>query len=80
MSTVQNQNKRTTVYLDPQLHRALSIKALETSRSVSDLINESVRLALAEDQADLAAFEERVAEPVVSYEAVLKDLKDRGRI
>ena len=80
MSVARPKTKRTTVYLDSQLHRALSIKALETSRSVSDLINESVRHALAEDQADLAAFEERVAEPVVSFEAVLEELKKNGRI
>jgi predicted transcriptional regulator len=80
MSVPQSPNKRTTVYLDPQLHRALSIKALETNRSVSELINDSIRHELAEDQADLAAFEERGAEPVVSFEAVLKELKRHGRI
>lgn len=72
--------KRATVYLDPMLHRALRIKALETSRSISELINDSIRRALAEDQADLAAFEERVAEPVVPFEEVLKELKKHGRI
>ncbi|QSV44540.1 CopG family transcriptional regulator [Geobacter benzoatilyticus] len=72
--------KRATVYLDPMLHRALKIKALETSRSISDLINESVRFSLEEDRLDLAAFEERVAEPVVSFEEVLKELKKHGRI
>ncbi|MCM2357464.1 MAG: hypothetical protein NDI77_04895 [Geobacteraceae bacterium] len=43
-----SQAKRATVYLDPMLHRALRIKALETSRSISDLINESVRRGLAQ--------------------------------
>lgn len=75
-----SQAKRATVYLDPMLHRALKIKALETSRSLSDLINESVRHSLEEDRLDLAAFEERVAEPVVSFEEVLKELKQHGRI
>lgn len=75
-----SQTKRATVYLDPMLHRALRIKALETSRSISDLINESVRRGLAEDQLDLAAFEERVAEPVLPFEEVLKELKKNGRI
>uniref|UniRef100_A0A831U382 CopG family transcriptional regulator n=1 Tax=Geobacter metallireducens TaxID=28232 RepID=A0A831U382_GEOME len=75
-----SQTKRATVYLDPMLHRALKIKALETSRSISDLINESVRYSLEEDRLDLAAFEERVAEPVVSFEEVLKELKQHGRI
>lgn len=66
--------KRVTVYLDPMLHKALRIKALETSRSISDLINEAVRHALAEDQLDLSAFEERAAEPVIPFEEVLKEL------
>ena len=73
-------NKRTTIYLDPDLHRALRIKALETERSVSDLINEAVRQALTEDEEDLQAFERRAAEPVVSYEAVLRDLKKHGKL
>lgn len=75
-----SQAKRATVYLDPMLHRALRIKALETSRSISDLINESVRHALAEDQLDLSAFDERATEPVLPFEEVLKELKKHGRI
>jgi predicted transcriptional regulator len=72
--------KRATVYLDPQLHRALQLKAIETSRSVSDIINEAIRFSLAEDAEDLAAFEQRVKEPLVPYEALLKELRQRGRI
>ncbi len=72
--------KRATVYLDPMLHKALRIKAAETSRSISDLINEAIRLSLAEDAEDLAAFEERVNEPLVPFEDVLKELKKHGRI
>ena len=72
--------KRTTVYFDPVMHRALQHKAIETSRSISDLVNDAVRRALAEDQEDLAAFEDRVAEPEVSYEAMLKELKANGRL
>ncbi len=73
-------NKRTTIYLDPDLHRALRIKALETERSVSELINEAVRQALNEDEEDLQAFEQRATEPVLSYEAVLRDLKKHGKL
>lgn len=72
--------KRATVYFDPPLHRALQHKALETSRSMSDLVNDAIRGALLEDAEDLAAFDERVGEPLVSYEAVLKELKANGRI
>jgi hypothetical protein len=35
---------------------------------------------LAEDVEDLAAFAERVHEPLVSYEDLLKELKADGRI
>ena len=54
--------KRSTVYLDPALHRALRIKAVHTHRSMSDLVNDAVRMAFREDQEDLAAFEERADE------------------
>ena len=73
-------SKRATVYLSPDMHRALKIKAAETSRSVSELVNDAVRESLSEDAEDLAAFEERAAEPVLAFEDVLKDLKSRGRI
>lgn len=73
-------SKRATVYLDPLLHRALRIKAAETSSSLSELVNEAVRQSLAEDQEDLAVFEERAAEPVAAFEDVLAELKRRGRI
>jgi hypothetical protein len=72
--------KRATIYFDPIIHRALKMKALETSRSVSDLVNAAVRESLAEDAEDLAAFEERVHEPLVSYGEMLKKLKKDGRI
>ncbi len=72
--------KRATVYFDPAMHRALQHKALATSRSLSDVVNDVVHRALAEDAEDLAAFEERVNEPLVSYEAVLKELKTNGRL
>ena len=72
--------KRSTIYLDPELHRALRLKALDTGRSMTDLVNEAVRMAFREDQEDLSAFDERVKEPEMSYEALLKDLKAHGKI
>ena len=72
--------KRATVYLDPDLHRVLKLKAAETSRSVSDLVNEAVRHELIQDQEDLQAFADRVKEPTISYEQLLKDLKRDGKI
>jgi len=72
--------KRSTVYLDPVLHKALKLKAVETSRSISDLVNAAVREALAEDAEDLAAFDERADEPLISYDEMVKRLKKDGRI
>ena len=73
-------SKRSTVYFDPELHAALRLKSAHTNRTVSDIVNDAVRAALAEDQEDLAAFDERVAEPTMSYEALLDDLKAHGKI
>ena len=73
-------NKRATIYLDPDLHHALRLKAVETERSISDLVNEAVRLSLGEDAEDAAAFTDRVREREVPFETVVKDLKRRGKI
>ena len=73
-------SKRSTIYFDPQLHAALRLNAAHTNRSVSDIVNDAVREALAEDQDDLAAFEDRVAEPTLSYEAFLNELKADGKL
>ncbi|MBE9536513.1 MAG: CopG family transcriptional regulator [Proteobacteria bacterium] len=73
-------NKRATIYFDPDIHKALKIKAVETSRSISDLINDAVRHELAEDEEDLNAFRTRAAEETVPFEKVLKDLKASGKI
>ena len=72
--------KRATVYFDPLLHRALRLKAAETDRSMSDLVNEAVKHSLAEDADDIAAFEAREKEPDYSFEDVVMDLKRRGKI
>ena len=72
--------KKTTIYFDPQIHKALRLKAAETDSSISDIVNEAIRIVLAEDAEDIAAFAERSHEPNLSFEEVLKDLKRRGKI
>ncbi len=72
--------RRATIYLDEALHRALRLKAAETERSISDLVNEAVRLNLAEDAHDLAAYRARSKEPSVDFEKVLKGLRRRGKL
>lgn len=71
---------RSTVYFSAELHRALRVKAAHTRRSLSELVNDAVRHALQEDEDDLAAFDERAKEPLLSYEQLLKDLKKHGKI
>lgn len=77
MSTL---SKRTTVYLDPKLHKALRLQSMETSRSVSDLINEAIRDELSEDARDLDAFAERADEPAVDFASFVEALKRDGSI
>ncbi len=72
--------KPTTVYLDPALHKALRLKSIETSRSMSDIVNDAIREELAEDADDLAAFEARKNEPTVTFEDFVKELKRDGKI
>ncbi len=73
-------NKRTTIYLEPNLHKALRLKAVAISKSVSEIVNNAVRLTLSEDAEDISAFEERDREPLISYEEMLKRLKQDGSI
>jgi predicted transcriptional regulator len=72
--------KRTTIYLDADIHHALRIKAAETENSMSELIGEAIKTSLVEDSIDLAAFEERKNEPSLAFEDVLKRLKRSGKI
>jgi len=73
-------SKKSTIYFDPQIHKVLRLKAAETDSSVSEIVNEAIRIVLAEDAEDIAAFAERAHEPTLSFEKVLKDLKRRGKI
>ncbi len=77
---MKTNTKRTTIYLDSDLHQALRIKAAETEHSMSELAQEAIRLSLAEDSIDLAAFDEREKEPSLPFENVLKKLKKDGKI
>jgi hypothetical protein len=63
-----------------EVHQALRLKASASHRSISEVVNEAVKLALAEDSADLSAFEERAAEDSVFFESFVQDLRRRGRI
>ena len=72
--------RRATIYLDPMLHRALKLKAAESDRTISDLVNDAVRRSLAEDAEDLEAFAKRAAEKPLPFETVVRDMKRRGKL
>lgn len=73
-------SKRSTVYFDDDVHQALRVKAAITHQSISEVVNEAVRVALREDQEDLNAFSQRVSEPTLTYEELLEDLKAHGKL
>lgn len=77
---MSNLSKRSTVYFEPDIHQALKIKAASSHLSLSELVDEAVRLLMREDQEDLAAFADRGSEKEISYEALLNDLKKHGKI
>ena len=72
--------KRATVYFDPIIHKALKLKSIETSKSISELVNTAVKEILAEDAEDISAYEERANEPLISFSEMVKRLKKDGRI
>ena len=72
--------KRATVYFEPDIHKALKLKSIETSKSISELVNTAVKEALAEDAEDITAYEERADEPLISFAEMVKRLRNDGRI
>ncbi len=77
---MSNLSKRSTVYFEPEIHQALRLKAASSEMSISELIDEAVRLLMNEDQEDLAFFSQRANEKEISYEDLLNDLKKHGKI
>ena len=77
---MSNLSKRSTVYFDPAIHQALRVRAASSNLSLSELVDEAVRLVMREDQEDFDDISKRVNEPEISYETMLKDLKKHGKI
>ena len=71
-------SKRSTIYFDPDLHRALRLKAAATDKSISDVVNDAVRQTLSEDASDLEVFEKRRREPSLDFEQVVLRLRRSG--
>jgi len=71
---------RTTIYFDPEIHKALRLKSAVSERSISEMVNDAVRASLAEDAEDLVAFDERADEPTIDFEDFVKKLKRSGKL
>ncbi|NIV94633.1 CopG family transcriptional regulator [candidate division KSB1 bacterium] len=77
---METKYKRTTIYLEPELYKALKNKSAESECTISDLVNRAVRESLIEDYMDLVAFDERKDESKLNFEDVLKELKASGKL
>ncbi len=72
--------KQATVYFDADVYRALRIRAAACNCSISEMVNEAVRLTLAEDADDLRDVHQREDEQSSSFEDFVKSLRDSNRI
>lgn len=72
--------KRATVYFEPEIHKALRLRAAANDRSISEMVNEAVRVSLAEDGADLSAIDKRKRERSESFDSFVQGMKRRGLI
>jgi hypothetical protein len=75
-----DETKRATIYFDAHVHRALRLRAAACNRSISDMVNEAVRMTLVEDANDLKDADQRQAEPSSSFEEFVTSLRDSGRL
>ena len=75
-----DETKRATVYFDAEVHRALRLRAAACNRSISDMVNEAVRMTLAEDADDLGDVKKRESEQSSCFEEFVTSLRDSGRI
>jgi plasmid stability protein len=75
-----DETKRATIYFEADVHRALRLRATACNRSISDMVNEAVRMTLAEDADDLKHVDQRQAEPSSSFEEFVTSLRDSGRL
>ena len=73
-------DKRTTIYFEPEIHRALRLRAASADVSISEIVNTTIKQLLAEDLEDLAAIEERASEPNLDFEDFVRSLQQRGKL
>jgi hypothetical protein len=76
----QNMSTRTTVSLEDDLLKLLKLKAIETSTSVSTLLNTILSDTFREDGDDLEVFQSREKETSISFESFLQELRSENRL
>lgn len=75
-----NDPKRSTIYFEPEIHKALRLKSAVSEKSISEMVNDAVRISLAEDAEDLVAFDDRADEPTIDFEDFVKEMKRSGKL
>jgi len=75
-----NDVKRATIYFDPNLHKALKLKAAQSDQSISDIVNKAVGLSLAEDAIDLDAIKKRANHSEKTFSTFVRELRKDGLI
>ena len=75
-----DESKRATIYFEADVHRALRLRAAACNRSISDMVNEAVRMTLAEDADDLRDVDHRQNEESIDFEEFVSTLRNSGRI
>lgn len=73
-------SRRTTIYLEPEVHQALRLKAVSTEQSISEMVNATLKRALVEDAEDLEGFVQRRSEKSVPFEDFVMELRRRGKL
>ena len=77
---MQAKTKRSTIYLEENLHKALRLKAAELDASMSDLVNDALRLSFEEDVNDLEDIKKRRKERTVPFDDFVTKLKASGQL
>ena len=71
--------KRTTVHLDARLHRALRLRAKATDCTISEVVGDALRKALAEEARNIQQAEALQPRRTISLAAVGARLKRRPK-
>ena len=75
-----DESKCATIYFEAVVHRALRLRAAACNRSISDMVNEAVRMTLAEDADDLRDVDHRQNEKSIGFVQFASNLINSGRM